>query len=82
MAITYKTVFDLKVPILHRVVYAKTEVDYIAATYQYSLLDHQVDAWLKENCRHAYYHSPGYMREKFIEFEDDEDAVLFALRWS
>jgi hypothetical protein len=49
--------------------------------YQISYKDHLVDSWLKENCRHPYYHSPGYLRKKFIEFECDEDAMLFALRW-
>ena len=72
---------DVKFPILHRVVYGKT-VDGVIAAYQRSYRDHLVDAWLKENCRHTYYHSPGYLTEKFIEFECDEDAMLFALRWS
>lgn len=51
------------------------------AGYQRSLKDVKVDAWLGENCRSPYYHGPGYIQEKFIEFEDDEEAVLFALRW-
>ena len=68
-------------PVLHRIVYAET-VDNVNAVYQRSYKDVQVDWWLKENCRHPYYHSPGYLYEKFIEFECDEDAVLFALRWA
>jgi hypothetical protein len=86
MAVTYKLVPEfgsgktLKVPVLHRVVYAHT-VDGVQAQYQRSYKDHLVDSWLKENCRHACYHSPGYHYEKFIEFECDEDAVLFALKW-
>lgn len=85
MAITYvKKKYgetDLKFPVLHRVVYAHT-VDNVQAMFQRSYKDHLVDTWLKENCKHPYYHSPGYMYEKFIEFEDDEEAVLFALRWA
>jgi hypothetical protein len=84
MTITYKPLLsfpDINIPVLHRVVYAQT-ADGVYAEYQRSYKDHLVDAWLKENCRHSYYHSPGYLREKFIEFECDEDAVLFALRWA
>ena len=83
MAITYKSAIvnpDIQIPVLHKVVYAKT-VDDIQARYQRSYKDHLVDAWLEEKCQHAYYHSPGYLKEKFIEFEDDSDAVLFALKW-
>jgi len=84
MAITYvnkkygKT--DLKFPVLHKVVYAET-VDHVDAFYQRSYLDHLVDAWLKENCRSPYYHGPGYLKEKSIQFEDDEEATMFALKW-
>jgi len=86
MAVTYvETKFGinktLRVPKLHRVDYAKTEGD-VMAMYQISYKDHLVDAWLKENCRHPYYHSPGYLREKFIQFECDEEAVMFALRFA
>lgn len=85
MAITYleqtygETV--IKFPKLHRVVYART-IDGVLAAYQRSHKDHLVDVWLKTNCRGNYYHSPGYLEEKFIEFEDDEDATFFALRWA
>lgn len=71
----------VKLPVLHRVVYAKT-VDDVQAYYQRSLKDYQVDEWLRENCKNNYYHSPGYLKEKFIEFEDDEDAFIFALNFS
>ncbi len=84
MTITYKPLLSfpgINIPVLHRVVYAQT-ADGVYAEYQRSYKDHLVDAWLKENCRHSYYHSPGYLREKFIKFECDEDAVMFALRWS
>jgi hypothetical protein len=85
MMITYTNPWpelpDVKVPVLHKVVYAKT-VDDVGAFYQRSYKDHLVDAWLKENCKHPYYHSPGYLTEKSIQFEDDRDAMWFALRWS
>ena len=68
-------------PVLHRVVYDYT-IDRVKAYYQISYKDYLVNAWLEENCQHGYYHSPGWMTEKFIEFECDEDAVLFALKWS
>lgn len=84
MTITYKPLLSfpgINIPVLHRVVYDKT-TDGVFATYQRSYKDYLVDEWLKSNCRHSYYHSPGYLREKFIEFECDEDALMFALRWS
>mgnify|MGYP000072382702 CR=1 FL=1 len=84
MAVTYKTnpTFPgIKFPVLHRVVYAQT-VDNVNAGYQRSYKDHLVDAWLEANCKHPFYHSPGYLYEKFIEFECDEEAVLFALNWA
>jgi hypothetical protein len=70
----------IKFPKLYRVVYAHT-TDGVMAAYQRSVKDHLVDQWLEENCHGRYYHSPGYLTEKFIEFEDGQDATLFALRW-
>ena len=84
MTVTYKTNDKwpgVKWPVLHKVVYAKT-TDRVLALYQRSYKDHLVDVWLKENCRHPYYHSPGYLEEKFIQFEDDEEAFMFALKWA
>jgi hypothetical protein len=85
MGVTYKTLWPdmpkFKVPVLHRVVYAYT-TDSTLAAYQRSYKDVLVDSWLEENCQHPYYHSPGWMKEKFIEFECDEEAVMFALRWA
>jgi hypothetical protein len=66
---------------LHRVVYAKT-VDNMQAHYQRSYLDCLVDQWLEENCQGRYYHGPGWLMVKSIEFEDSKDAVMFALKWS
>lgn len=83
MTVTYTIPWpdlNVKVPKLHRVKYAETEGDVLAA-YQYSYKDHLVDEWLKRNCRHPYYHA-GCLTEKFIDFEDDQEAVLFALRWA
>lgn len=83
MTVTYTTHDDytgIKFPKLHRVVYAETAGGVLAA-YQRSYKDHLVDAWLEANCKKPYYHSPGYLTEKFIEFEDDAEAVMFALRW-
>jgi hypothetical protein len=84
MTITYTTHEawpGLKFPVLHKIVYART-ADGVLAAYQRSYKDHLVDEWLKEYCKSPYYHSPGYLTEKFIQFEDDKEAVMFALRWS
>ena len=72
---------DYKVPRLYRVDYAET-TDGVEARFQRSLLDHQVNQWLEANCKGHYYHSPGWDKKKYIQFEDDRDAVMFALRWS
>ena len=72
---------NIEVPKLYKIKYADT-VDGVQAQYQRSYKDYLVDEWLKANCRHPYYHSPGWTTEKFIEFEDDREAVMFALRWS
>ena len=82
--ITYKAMDmfpDIKVPVLHKVKYAET-VDYVEAQYQRSYKDHLVDEWLKHYCKAPYYHSPGYLSEKSIHFEDDQEAMWFALRWA
>ena len=81
MTVTYKETKYVRVPVLHKVKYAET-VDDVQAYYQRSYKDHLVTEWLKNNCRHPYYTSPGYLKEKFIEFEDDQEAMLFALRWA
>ena len=84
MTITYTTPWadmpTIKFPKLHKVKYAVT-VDGAMAAYQRSYKDCLVDQWLEDNCKCNYYHSPGYLKEKFIEFEDDKEAVMFALRW-
>ena len=66
--------------VLYKVIYART-TDGVKAQWQISYKDYIVNEWLKENCGHRYYHSPGYLEEKFIEFEDESEALLFALRW-
>lgn len=65
---------------LYKIKYAET-VDGVQAQWQISYKDYKVDEWLKANCKNPYYHSPGYLTEKFIEFEDEKEAMLFALRW-
>ena len=84
MTVTYKPMKgfpEIQTPVLHRVNYAHT-LDDVPAQWQVSYKDYLVNEWLKEHCQHHYYHSPGYLKEKFIEFECDQDAMLFALRWS
>lgn len=68
-------------PKLHKIVYAHT-TEGVAARYQQSYKDYQVNMWLRENCRGNYYHHPGWTDEKFIEFEDERDAAWFTLRWA
>ena len=65
---------------LYKVKYADT-VDGVQAQWQISYKDYIVNEWLKENCKHRYYHIPGYLTEKFIEFEDEKEAMWFSLRF-
>jgi hypothetical protein len=81
--ITYRSLISfpgIKIPVLHRVVYART-IEGIFPPDARSDRDRLIDTWLKSNCRYNYYRDPGYLREKFIEFECDEEAMLFALKW-
>lgn len=71
----------MTVPKLYKIVYAKTEGG-IEARFQYSAKDAEIREWLRYNTNGRYYHSPGYLTEKFIEFEDIKEATLFALMWS
>ena len=64
----------------YKIVYAKT-TDGVQAQWQVSYKDYIVNQWLKEHCKHPYYHSPGYLTEKFIEFEDEKEAMWFSLRF-
>ena len=85
--ITYKhpwpEVPALKVPVLHRVDYAYEEGKMTSTSLTNSVqTDMDVRSWCKNNCRAAYYLHPGYTREKFVHFEDDQDAVFFALKWA
>jgi hypothetical protein len=58
-----------KVPKLHRVNYNPK--------YNWG----EVHYWCKTNCRAPAYTAPAWSGS-FVEFEDDEDAVVFALRFS
>lgn len=72
--ITYKKIFnDIEVPVLHKVKYTPgvPPDSHIV----------MIDQWCARNCKANYYRSPAWT-DTFIEFEDDEDAVLFALRWA
>lgn len=71
MTVTYKTnpAFPgVKFPVLHRVHYRRHDALHMRT-------------WLEANCQAQWYTAPGWAGD-FVEFEDDEDAVLFALRWS
>jgi hypothetical protein len=75
--ITYRTMKEdsvpfiptIKIPILHRVPYDQRHTFF------------EIYHWCEEYCVAQYYTSPGWSGS-FVEFEDDEDAVLFALRWA
>ncbi len=65
----------MRTPVLHRVVYG-FEPEYKPDNDR---KDYFIREWCKSNCSAAFYTSPDYLKEKFVEFTDDEDATLFAL---
>jgi hypothetical protein len=69
--ITYRTFQDIVVPVLHRVYYNHSRA---------SRFD--IWQWCKSNCKKPFYQAPVWTGEYFVELEDDEDAVVFALRWA
>lgn len=71
MTITYKPMKmfpDIQTPVLHKVTFRQHNAVHMRA-------------WLEENCRAAWYVSPGWSGN-FVEFEDDQDATAFALVWA
>jgi hypothetical protein len=46
-----------------------------------SYKDHLVYEWCKENCIGRWWRNPGWCDCKFIEFANEDDATMFALRW-
>lgn len=71
--ISYKRPYEdinITVPVLHRV--------YLSDRAWY----YRQSSWCRENCRAPFYFAPGWTEKFFVEFDDDEDAVLFALRWA
>jgi hypothetical protein len=74
MTVTYKILWDdmphVKIPVLHRIRYDKNNID-----------KDEMYSWLKANCKGNFYSSLYPNPHHIIEFEDDEDAVMFALRW-
>ena len=62
------------VPKLHDVVLVEDEVIHVQ---EYE----DIYAWCKENCKEPFYIFPSWTRKIGVQFEDDEDAVMFTLRF-
>ena len=81
--ITYTTPWpslpEVKVPRLHRVTYGYGT---FREKYEWNLKDRNIRAWCDEHCYAPFYFHAGYTNEKFVQFEDDKDAMLFALKWA
>lgn len=74
--ITYKlsefsSDIEMMVPVLHPV-----KLNWVQKPGQYM----DLYRWCKENCKARFYPWPSWKGNGY-EFEDDEDAALFALRW-
>jgi len=80
--ITYKVLWpdlpNVKLPVLHKIVYGNT---FSQAGRDWGLHEFILKEWCFDNCKASFYFHPGYTNERFVEFEDDADAMLFALRW-
>lgn len=61
----------VKFPILHRVTYSREHEKNWFGMHE----------WCKTNCKAPFYWAPQWAGT-FAEFEDDEDATLFALMWA
>lgn len=68
---------NLTVPKLHKVVYGKRDMNG-PLVYEHEGTA-KIREWCQQHCKEPFYMSPGWMEEVFIQFEDDEDAMLFAL---
>ena len=83
MAITYKIIWsglsDVKTPVLHTVHYGYSNMPQLR--HEWIIKDREIREWCKANCRAKFYLHPGYTYEKFVQFEDDEDAVIFSLKF-
>jgi hypothetical protein len=79
MAVTHTiSRHGITVPVLHKIYYGKLLPP---GNWRGQEEQRLIEQWLSENCQSAFYHSPVYLNDKFIEFEDDAEATLFALRW-
>ena len=69
----------IKVPKLHKVVWHVKD-GLMKPTWANPNFQ-EMESWLRDNCKQPYYHGGAWERTSFIEFECDEDAMMFALRW-
>lgn len=76
ITITYVKGYNgkLDVPKLHDVV---IRADEIFSRDEYN----EMNEWCYKNCKERFYFFPSWTRKIGAQFEDDEDAMLFALRW-
>ena len=81
MAKTYITspiLPNLSYPKLHKIVYCSRN-KYSPLTTEYQEISANIRRWCEQHCKEPYYVSPGWTDEIFVEFEDDEEAMMFAL---
>ena len=62
------------IPKLHDVIIRTNEV--FTQKEYYEIRD-----WCEENCKEQYYIFPSWTQKIGAQFEDDEDAILFTLRF-
>jgi len=78
MTVTYKPLDrfpSIQVPILHSVAYGRRKLNYEHPK------DAEIREWLRENCKHMYYTYPSWMDQYGVQFEDDDEAMMFSLTW-
>lgn len=72
MAVTYvENILGFKVPKLYTVHIPREKCS-----------RKQLYAWCNINCKGAFYIIPSWCENAGCQFEDDNDATMFALRWS
>jgi len=81
--ITYRDAdFGIRIPVLHDVV-LRIEPSFSLDRMSQLLEDYTVmHKWCEQNCESNFYFYPSWTGKLGAQFENDEDAVMFALRWS
>ena len=66
---------SILIPVLHDVIVREGEI-FSRKEYE------EIYKWCRDNCKEPFYIFPSWTLKIGAQFEDDEDATMFALRWA